>query len=172
VSVSELRVERTFDAPREAVFEAWTSPEVMRRWWAAEHNWSTPRAEVDLRPGERTTVVLIQRGLASEESREAHEDGWNKCFDNLETRVLLRQQPRHHSTRPPGGMGELTRGVSADAAVRVVAPPRRVLGLVPGLRARGRVAVVYVERITVRILEDRLDANAAVDRLALELDAA
>lgn len=27
----ELRLERTFDAPREAVFEAWTSPEVMRR---------------------------------------------------------------------------------------------------------------------------------------------
>jgi hypothetical protein len=47
-----------------------------------------------------------------------------------------------------------------------------VLGLVPRLRARGRVAVVYVERVAVRILEDRLDANAAVDRLAPELDAA
>ena len=28
-----VRIERTFDAPAEAVFHAWTSPEVMRRWF-------------------------------------------------------------------------------------------------------------------------------------------
>jgi len=28
-----VRIERTFAAPAEAVFDAWTNPEVMRRWF-------------------------------------------------------------------------------------------------------------------------------------------
>jgi uncharacterized protein YndB with AHSA1/START domain len=32
-----LRIERTYRAPAQAVFDAWTSEEVMRRWWHAEH---------------------------------------------------------------------------------------------------------------------------------------
>jgi uncharacterized protein YndB with AHSA1/START domain len=46
-----LRVERTYDAPAPVVFEAWTSPEVMRRWWHAGSDWETPVAEVELRVG-------------------------------------------------------------------------------------------------------------------------
>ncbi len=46
-----LRVERTFDAPAEAVFDAWTNPEVLRRWFAANEAMRTPVAEVDLRVG-------------------------------------------------------------------------------------------------------------------------
>ena len=30
-----VRIERTFDAPAEDVFDAWTSAEVMRRWFHA-----------------------------------------------------------------------------------------------------------------------------------------
>jgi len=46
-----LRLERTFDATPEEVFDAWTNPEVLRRWWAAAPTWRTPVAEVDLRVG-------------------------------------------------------------------------------------------------------------------------
>jgi uncharacterized protein YndB with AHSA1/START domain len=46
-----LRLERTFDAPAEAVFDAWTNPEVLRRWWIVNPAWSAPVAEVDLRVG-------------------------------------------------------------------------------------------------------------------------
>jgi uncharacterized protein YndB with AHSA1/START domain len=46
-----LRLERTFDAPAEAVFDAWTNPEVLRRWWVAESSWRTAEAQVDLRVG-------------------------------------------------------------------------------------------------------------------------
>jgi uncharacterized protein YndB with AHSA1/START domain/DNA-binding transcriptional ArsR family regulator len=62
MTAPELRLERTFDAPREAVFEAWTSPEVMRRWWAAGPDWDTPLAEVDLRPGGRIRVSMSDPG--------------------------------------------------------------------------------------------------------------
>jgi uncharacterized protein YndB with AHSA1/START domain len=53
-----VRIERTFDAPAEAVFDAWTSPEVMRRWFHCEPDWETPQAEVDLRVGGHVRVVM------------------------------------------------------------------------------------------------------------------
>ena len=59
-----LRIERTFQAPAQAVFDAWTSEEVMRRWWHAEHDWETTEAEVDLRIGGAVRVVM----------RNPHED--------------------------------------------------------------------------------------------------
>jgi len=46
-----LRIERTFPAPAQAVFDAWTSEEVLRRWWHPGADWETPHAEVDLRIG-------------------------------------------------------------------------------------------------------------------------
>ena len=57
-------MERTFEAPAQAVFDAWTSEEVMRRWWHAEHDWETTVAEVDLRVGGAVRVVM----------RNPHED--------------------------------------------------------------------------------------------------
>ena len=53
-----LRIERTFDAPADAVFEAWTSEEVLRRWLHAQPDWDTPIAEVDLRVGGSVRVVM------------------------------------------------------------------------------------------------------------------
>jgi uncharacterized protein YndB with AHSA1/START domain len=53
-----LRMERTFNAPAQAVFDEWTSEEVIRRWWHAEHDWETTVAEVDLRVGGTVRVVM------------------------------------------------------------------------------------------------------------------
>jgi uncharacterized protein YndB with AHSA1/START domain len=53
-----LRIERTFQAPAEAVFAAWTNAEVIRRWWQAEHGWETSEAELDLRVGGEVRVVM------------------------------------------------------------------------------------------------------------------
>ena len=53
-----LRIERTFQAPAEAVFEAWTSAEVIRRWWHVEIGWETAEAEVDPRVGGAVRVVM------------------------------------------------------------------------------------------------------------------
>jgi uncharacterized protein YndB with AHSA1/START domain len=53
-----LRMERTFRAPAQAVFDAWTSEEVMRRWWRVESDWETPVAEVDLRIGGSVRVIM------------------------------------------------------------------------------------------------------------------
>ena len=53
-----VRIERSFDASAEDVFDAWTSPEVMRRWFHCAPDWDTPVAEVDLRVGGRVRVVM------------------------------------------------------------------------------------------------------------------
>jgi uncharacterized protein YndB with AHSA1/START domain len=53
-----IRVERTFRARAQAVFDAWTSVEVLRRWWHAEHDWETPDAELDLRVGGALRITM------------------------------------------------------------------------------------------------------------------
>jgi uncharacterized protein YndB with AHSA1/START domain len=53
-----VRIERTFAASAEDVFDAWTSPEVMRRWFHCAPDWETPEAEVDLRLGGKVRVVM------------------------------------------------------------------------------------------------------------------
>jgi uncharacterized protein YndB with AHSA1/START domain len=134
-----VRIERTFDARAEAVFDAWTSEDVMRRWYHAGPDWETPDVEVDLRVGGRvrvvmrkpdgsevelsgeyteierphrlamtctfsddpagqeqlielsfsesggsTTVVLINSDIPTDERRDAQDEGWHSCFDELE----------------------------------------------------------------------------------------
>ncbi len=135
-----IRIERTYAAPAKVVFAAWTSAEMLRRWYPPGADWDTPVAEVDLRVGGRlrivmrspggeefggggeyreisepsrlvftwtwdrpdvaagsqlvevdftenpdgtTTVVMTNRGLVDERSRESHREGWEGSFDNL-----------------------------------------------------------------------------------------
>jgi uncharacterized protein YndB with AHSA1/START domain len=136
-----VRIERTFAASAEDVFDAWTSPEVMRRWLHPAPNWDTPEAEVDLRVGGKvrvvmrkpdgtevetrgeytlidrphrllmtwtfsddpsneqlielsfsesegsTTVLMVNSGISTDERRDAQDEGWHGCLDEL-ARVL------------------------------------------------------------------------------------
>ena len=54
-----LRLERTFQAPAQAVFDAWTNEEVLRRWFHGEHDWETSHAQVDLQLGGAVRVVML-----------------------------------------------------------------------------------------------------------------
>ena len=53
----ELVLTRLIDAPRERLYEAWTNPELLMRWFAPLP-YTTPRAELDVRPGGATLVVM------------------------------------------------------------------------------------------------------------------
>jgi uncharacterized protein YndB with AHSA1/START domain len=46
----ELRISRTFDAPRQMVFDAWAKAEHLARWFTPKPL-TTSKCEVDLRPG-------------------------------------------------------------------------------------------------------------------------
>src|ERR1700740_2551312 len=53
----EIVLTRAFDAPRHLVFEAFTKPELLKRWFGPR-GWSLPVCEVDLRVGGGFRFVL------------------------------------------------------------------------------------------------------------------
>jgi uncharacterized protein YndB with AHSA1/START domain len=53
----ELVLTRLIDAPREKLYRAWTEPELLKQWFAPAP-WTTPRAEMDVRPGGSSLVVM------------------------------------------------------------------------------------------------------------------
>src|SRR5688572_45373 len=50
-SERELAMTRVFDAPRSMVFDAWTKPELLKRWLGVRGGWSFAVCEVDLKVG-------------------------------------------------------------------------------------------------------------------------
>ena len=56
-----LEMTRLVRAPRERVWRAWTNPEELKRWWGPGL-FTTPSAEVDLRPGGRYRLVMQPPG--------------------------------------------------------------------------------------------------------------
>ncbi|MEX2100332.1 MAG: SRPBCC domain-containing protein [Acidimicrobiia bacterium] len=59
----ELTLTKVVRAPREKVFEAWTSPEWLTRWYGMADDWTVPVAEVDLRVGGRYRIVMAGPGF-------------------------------------------------------------------------------------------------------------
>ena len=47
----EIAMTRVFDAPRRLVFDAWTKPELLKRWLGVRAGWTMEVCEVDLRVG-------------------------------------------------------------------------------------------------------------------------
>ena len=47
----EVRAVRTFDAPRQRIWDVHTIPEHVQRWMLGPDGWTMPVCEIDLRPG-------------------------------------------------------------------------------------------------------------------------
>ena len=54
----QILITREFDAPKELVYKAWTTPELMRRWWHAKRGEVTV-VEIDLRVGGKWRSVMV-----------------------------------------------------------------------------------------------------------------
>jgi uncharacterized protein YndB with AHSA1/START domain len=54
---TQILITREFDAPKHLVYKAWTTPELIKRWWSGDHGTVTS-AEVDLRVGGRWRYVM------------------------------------------------------------------------------------------------------------------
>lgn len=61
----EIRMTRTFDAPRALVFDAFVRPELVRRWLLGPDGWTMPVCEIDARAGGTIRYVW-----AAEDGRE------------------------------------------------------------------------------------------------------
>jgi uncharacterized protein YndB with AHSA1/START domain len=53
----EISMIREFDAPRELVFQAYTTPELLKRWLGVHNNWVLAVCDIDLRPGGKYRYV-------------------------------------------------------------------------------------------------------------------
>lgn len=60
-SDTQVLITREFNAPRHLVYKAWTTPELIKRWWAGDRGEVT-LAEVDLRVGGSWRYVMTANG--------------------------------------------------------------------------------------------------------------
>lgn len=57
-TVPAIVIRRTFKAPRERVFAAWTQPELMKKWFGPT-DFNASEVSVDLRPGGAYRIVMV-----------------------------------------------------------------------------------------------------------------
>jgi uncharacterized protein YndB with AHSA1/START domain len=57
----QILITREFDAPRELVYKAYTTPELVKRWWHAKRGEMTV-CEIDLRVGGEWRYVMVAGG--------------------------------------------------------------------------------------------------------------
>jgi uncharacterized protein YndB with AHSA1/START domain len=57
----QILITREFDAPRHLVYRAWTTPELVRRWWSGRRG-EMKVAEIDLRVGGTWRYVMVAHG--------------------------------------------------------------------------------------------------------------
>ena len=57
----QILITREFDAPKHLVYRAWTTPELVKRWWSG-HRGEVTLAEIDLRVGGRWRYVMMAEG--------------------------------------------------------------------------------------------------------------
>ncbi len=57
----EILITREFDAPKHLVYKAWTTPELVRRWWSG-HQGEMTTCEIDPRVGGHWRYVMVANG--------------------------------------------------------------------------------------------------------------
>jgi uncharacterized protein YndB with AHSA1/START domain len=57
----QILITREFDAPKHLVYRAWTTPELVKRWWTANRG-KAMIAEIDLRVGGKWRYVMEAEG--------------------------------------------------------------------------------------------------------------
>ena len=82
----ELVMTRSFDAARELVFDAFTRPELVRRWLLGPDGWTMPVCEIDLRVGGRYRYVWRKEKGGTE---SAIEMGMGGVFREIVAPALL-----------------------------------------------------------------------------------
>jgi uncharacterized protein YndB with AHSA1/START domain len=70
----QILITREFDAPRHLVFKAWTTPELVKRYWAGRRGEMT-HVEIDLRVGGRWRYVMV--------TSDGHEIAFNGEFREI-----------------------------------------------------------------------------------------
>mgnify|MGYP001614693913 CR=1 FL=1 len=85
IDKDKIVIERVFDAPVEKVWQAWTDPKMVAKWWGPE-GFTAPSIKIDLRVGGKYTYAM-QGPKGSQWDKVMYSSGvFKKIADlNLET---------------------------------------------------------------------------------------
>src|SRR5580765_6266384 len=70
---SSILITRSFNAPRELVYDAHTKPELVRRWLLGPEGWTMPVCEIDLRIGGKYREIERPQKIVA---TEKFDDPW------------------------------------------------------------------------------------------------
>lgn len=107
-SETTIQIERSFAAPPERVFEAWTTPALIRRWWGSPTNPLT-MCEVDLRVGGDWHFAMTG------DETEYH---WYGTYQKIDAPKLLVSTERMETDPPSEAVNTLTL-VELDGATAI-----------------------------------------------------
>jgi uncharacterized protein YndB with AHSA1/START domain len=150
-----IEIRREFAAPRGLVWDTWTQPELLRRWYGGPSGWRLDQCDIDLRVGGAWRYVIV------------HESG-----QTMEQTGVYRVVDAGHTL--------VTSETNEDCDARAGAPEAVTTTEFEDL-ANGRCLVAVTLLLATTELRDALLASGMerglsasydrVDRLVLELDA-
>jgi uncharacterized protein YndB with AHSA1/START domain len=113
VGAREITITRVYDAPRELVWQAWTQPERLARWWG-KRGWNTPVETItmDVRPGGSFRLNSIRA-----------EDGAEMPLDSVYREVVEPERLVFAEAREDGregGLGTVTLTDLGDGRTEMV----------------------------------------------------
>jgi uncharacterized protein YndB with AHSA1/START domain len=105
-----LRLERTYQAPPERVFDAWIQPDQVARWFAPSTEYEAVVTALDVRAGGRYRVEMRHRGgdvhvvtgvyhEVSRPTKLVMSWAWEGGVDVCDTRVTVELTPLESGTR-------------------------------------------------------------------------
>ena len=98
-------IERVFDAPRDAVYRAWTKPDLIAKWWGPE-GFSAPRINVDLRVGGKY-VNAMHGPKGSEWDKDMYSAGiYKEIIPNTKLVVTDYFSDEHGEMLEPADVGQ------------------------------------------------------------------
>ena len=125
---TEIQITREFDAPKHLVYEAWTTPELVKRWWSGNMG-EVMSAEIDLRVGGRWRYVMVT------------DDGFEVAFHGDYLEIVPNERivtTEVYEGAPEGGAGE---------------PP---LNIITFAEAAGRTTLTLLVQTTNKAVRDMI----------------
>src|SRR3954453_13838763 len=116
----QILIAREFDAPRHLVYRAYTTPELVKRWWSGKRG-EMRIAEIDLRVGGKWRYVMIaERGFEVAFHGEFREIVPNERLVTTEVYEMPGSAPAPTPPRP-----RPSRSTSSRSPRTTAAPPSR-----------------------------------------------